>query len=215
MSMLETCKHCERSIQPGTICVCLPPALRGITPMYKCDLCANDFKPEYPTDGRCKDCKSKPSAKCSKCGKQFLQKAPGDTMCEDCSKPEVHACPACGTYTRPCGIHLCTAAPIVGQKQDDGKNRLDLVPMSALWEVGKCFTLGVKAHGLRGWLTLEDGDARIFAALLRHALKWGMGERADPDDGISHLAHIASNALMLLDREARKQWPTVKHDTGV
>jgi len=103
-----------------------------------------------------------------------------------------------------CNTCLAGQKRSTGTKPDAGKNRLDLIPMQALWEIGKAFTAGAAKHGEKGWLTLEDGDRRYFAALLRHALKFAMGEKTDPDSGLSHLTHVATNAIMLLDREMSK-----------
>lgn len=88
--------------------------------------------------------------------------------------------------------------PLTGAKNDGGKNRLDLVPASALWEVGRVMTFGAGKYGDRNWLGgLAYG--RLFAAMMRHAWSWWRGEERDEESGIHHLAHAAACSMMLLE----------------
>ena len=45
---------------------------------------------------------------------------------------------------------------------------------------------------------------RVFAALMRHMWAWWRGEVNDPETGMSHLWHAATNIAFLLAFEARK-----------
>lgn len=89
-----------------------------------------------------------------------------------------------------------------GAKLDSGKNRLGLVLgdfASALWSVGEVGTFGANKYTDSGWKSVENAQQRYLDALLRHLLKNKMGETHDPDSGLSHSAHIAWNALALLE----------------
>jgi len=92
---------------------------------------------------------------------------------------------------------------VSGHKSDDAKVRLELLPPDALVEIGKVLTLGALKYGDRNW---ERGIAcsRVHGALLRHSLAWFGGEDADPETGLSHMAHCAANALFLLSYELRQ-----------
>jgi hypothetical protein len=85
---------------------------------------------------------------------------------------------------------------VPAKKDDDGKLRFDLLPHDALTGVVEVLTHGAAKYGDRNW---EQGlpASRLFAALQRHLWAWWGGEDADPDSGLSHLEHVATNALML------------------
>ena len=84
------------------------------------------------------------------------------------------------------------------QKSDTEKNRLDLLPVRPLLDVGKVLTFGAKKYEARNW---EKGLAwsRPYAAALRHLFAWWSGETYDPETGLNHLAHAACNILFLLE----------------
>jgi hypothetical protein len=89
-----------------------------------------------------------------------------------------------------------------GVKNDDGKNRLDLIRPWTLLRVGEVLTYGAKKYGVDNWLHVTDGQARFYAAALRHLLAWKGGEKLDKDSGLSHLAHAITNIMFLLEKEA-------------
>ena len=84
-----------------------------------------------------------------------------------------------------------------GRKDDRGKNRLDLIPFDALWEVGSVYTMGAGKYADRNW---EAGIkyGRVFSALLRHLFKWWIGEKYDQEDGQHHLSSVIWCGLTLL-----------------
>ena len=84
-----------------------------------------------------------------------------------------------------------------GRKDDQGKCRLDLIPMDALWEVGKVYTKGAGIYGDWNWANGLK-YSRVIAALLRHLFKWCMGETYDDKDGQHHLTSVVWCGLSLL-----------------
>lgn len=88
-----------------------------------------------------------------------------------------------------------TSAP--GKKDDQGKVRLDLLPLDALWAVGEVYTLGVKKYDDWNWANGLK-YSRVIAALLRHLFKWVMGETYDQQDGQHHLSSVVWCGLALL-----------------
>lgn len=90
----------------------------------------------------------------------------------------------------------------MANKNDEGKNRLDLWPPDAYLEIGKVLTFGASKYADRAW---EEGMAwsRVYAALQRHLNAWWAGESKDPETGYSHLAHAGCCLIFLLAYELR------------
>lgn len=89
-----------------------------------------------------------------------------------------------------------------GIKLDTGKNRLSLVFegfSNALWQVGEVGTFGANKYTDNGWQTVENPEERYTNALLRHLFKYYNGEHFDKESGLNHLAHLAWNALAILE----------------
>lgn len=94
-----------------------------------------------------------------------------------------------------------------GVKDDSNKPRLDLVLgdfANALWAVGVVGTYGANKYTDKGWHEVENGIERYSNALLRHYFKYKSGEYVDIESGLSHLAHMAWNALAILQLESEK-----------
>jgi hypothetical protein len=81
------------------------------------------------------------------------------------------------------------------RKDDEGKLRYDLIPGFPLRELARVYTMGAKKYD--GWNWAKGmAFSRIFAAMMRHAWKWWMGEEFDPD-GQHHLDSVAWCAFTL------------------
>jgi hypothetical protein len=90
---------------------------------------------------------------------------------------------------------------MTAKKDDEGKRRLDLLPLSALVEVTKVLEHGAIKYGEWNWRNgMKWG--RLYAAVLRHLWAWWRGARTDPESGLSHLSHAACTILFLLAYEA-------------
>ena len=75
----------------------------------------------------------------------------------------------------------------------------------ALLEVSRVGTFGARKYAVDNWLGLEPH--RVWNSLLRHYLAHCRGEIIDPESTLAHLAHMAWNALAILEltlREAEK-----------
>jgi hypothetical protein len=98
-----------------------------------------------------------------------------------------------------------TRAPLSteGRKDDGAKVRTDLLPPDVLLAIAAVLTVGAAKYGDRNW---ERGMAwsRCYGAALRHLFAWWQGEVADPETGLSHLAHTACCILFLLAYESRQ-----------
>lgn len=91
-----------------------------------------------------------------------------------------------------------------GLKHDDEKPRMDLLPFDALEAVAQVLTFGAVKYSVDGWKKVEDAERRYVAALLRHLVAAQRGEKLDAESGLSHAAHMATNALFILWFEIQK-----------
>ena len=92
-------------------------------------------------------------------------------------------------------------------KQDQGKMRYDLMPFDALDEVAKVLTYGVNKYPKpeENWRVNSKPEdiKRYTAALLRHFSANEQGSKLDPESGLPHMAHIATNALFIIALEKK------------
>lgn len=92
-----------------------------------------------------------------------------------------------------------------GIKHDAKKLRMDLLPFEALEAVAEALTFGAHRYADYGWQHTENAERRYTAALLRHLAAREKGEALDPESGLTHAAHMATNALFLLWFELQKE----------
>lgn len=97
-----------------------------------------------------------------------------------------------------------------GAKADSGKNRLGLVLgqfSRSLQAVGEVGTYGANKYTDNGWVEVPNAESRYRDALLRHYFADAAGEVVDKVEdggsGLEHLAHVAWNALAILDLRIR------------
>ena len=92
-----------------------------------------------------------------------------------------------------------------GRKNDQGKNRLDLIEPQFIEGVGEVLTFGAQKYEPNNWQNVEDPEDRYYAAALRHLMAWRKGETADKESGLSHLKHAATNLMFLLHFETPQE----------
>ncbi len=82
------------------------------------------------------------------------------------------------------------------------KSRPDLLPASSLLEAGMALAGRTDRDGDEpGYWTIPIEKYR--ASLMRHVLQYYAGEEVDVDSGLHHLAHVVTNAAILLAKERR------------
>ena len=82
--------------------------------------------------------------------------------------------------------------------------RFDLIPPEALWALAEVYGRGAQKYADRNW-ELGYPWSLCVGALMRHLLRWIMGERCDPETGCHHLAQVAWHAFALFTFEARQK----------
>ena len=97
-----------------------------------------------------------------------------------------------------------------GFKHDSGKVRASLPIQDfprALTAVAWVSTFGAAKYAAHSWKLVPRAGERYEDALHRHILAQASGEVNDPESGLPHAAHVAWNALALLELQLRKSTP--------
>lgn len=83
-------------------------------------------------------------------------------------------------------------------RYDGDKPQFDLIPPIPLEEIAKVLTMGAAKYDKRNW---EKGMewSRVLNSLMRHLNSFRKGEDMDPESGLNHMAHVAVNAIFLLE----------------
>lgn len=94
-----------------------------------------------------------------------------------------------------------------GYRNDEGKPRMDLVPHDAVLRVARvltwaCTSRKPKPYPERNW-ELGMKWSRVFNSALRHGFAMWLGEDLDPESGLPHADHFATNTLILSAYHAR------------
>jgi hypothetical protein len=95
------------------------------------------------------------------------------------------------------GLKFDTGKPLVG-------TMLNVFPY-ALMEIGRVIEFGThKYPDPNNWKLVNNAKVRYQDALMRHLLKHNQGKEIDEETGRSHLAHVAWNALAILELYLRQ-----------
>ena len=90
-----------------------------------------------------------------------------------------------------------------GKKYDNGKpmvGTLTDVFSRALMAIGACIEYGThKYPNPKNWQLVDNGIQRYRDAMIRHLLKYNAGIDKDEETKLPHLAHMAWNALAILE----------------
>jgi hypothetical protein len=105
-------------------------------------------------------------------------------------------------------------SPTGGRRLNAGKLPMHLVPTSLVRNVAAVLGKGAEKYAPRNW---EKGmELSIpYACAMRHLLAWMDGEDNDPESGLPHLAHVATNAAFILEYQqqiAAGSLPTSRDD---
>ena len=82
--------------------------------------------------------------------------------------------------------------------RQDGKVRLELLPVGPLRELARVMGYGANKYGEHNWREGLEWS-RYYGAAQRHLFAWLEGEEIDPESGLPHLAHATTNLLYLLE----------------
>ena len=106
-------------------------------------------------------------------------------------------------------VHLSSdGLHVPGAKDDKAKPMAGvLLDFSrALQTVVDVGTYGAKKYTRTGWATVTEGSQRYTDAMMRHLLAMDVDpDGLDKETGLPHLAHVAWNALAVLELQARRK----------
>lgn len=83
------------------------------------------------------------------------------------------------------------------KKYDDGKSRMDLIPLDTMENVGRILGMGAQKYGENNWQEIPNFWNRYKAALLRHLAAIDRGELLDQESRLPHIDHVLCNAVFL------------------
>lgn len=85
------------------------------------------------------------------------------------------------------------------------KSAVHLIDPDFIMGVGEVMRFGATKYAKHNWMR-GMAWTEPYGAALRHLFKWALGEKLDPETGISHLHHAACNLMFLgyYEREAKK-----------
>jgi len=85
------------------------------------------------------------------------------------------------------------------KKNDTDKIRLELIDPDFINGVGAVLTFGAEKYEANNWKKAKSKEnrERIKGAILRHQMALMSGETVDPESGLHHAYHIATNAMFL------------------
>lgn len=102
-------------------------------------------------------------------------------------------------YEQMFNAYKASKARPIGKKYDENKHDWTLLPWEALGAVIEVMQYGADKYGRDNWKHV-DPPSRYMAAAFRHLIAHQQGARADPESGLAHLAHAATNVLFMLQR---------------
>lgn len=93
---------------------------------------------------------------------------------------------------------------MAGQKFDQDKLPLGLIPKASLEAQAEALTVGARKYGRHNW---REGllFSRYIDAIMRHLAAWAEGESRCPKDGQRHLGAILACAGFLAHMEAHPE----------
>lgn len=87
-----------------------------------------------------------------------------------------------------------------GLRYNSGKNRLDLIPCSLIDGVGRVLTFGAQKYAPDNWRKFNQQQVReCIGSAMRHIEQYRQGNWLDPESGLPHLAHAATNLGFILE----------------
>jgi hypothetical protein len=140
-----------------------------------------------------------------------------DKKCNECfygtSSFNLDPCKSCNKFDKFVHIHsfkddnadsyvyMTKSVEPEGKKYDSGKPDWSLLPFKAVSETVDVLTFGAKKYGPENWRLVPNAKKRYLAAAFRHVVAYAMGEKKDPESGLSHLSHALCCLLFILELE--------------
>jgi len=85
---------------------------------------------------------------------------------------------------------------MTSQHFSDGKPAVAQIPPAFILELGKVMAYGEGKYGRDNW-KVGTNWSEYYSSAMRHLLAFWDGEVKDPETTLDHLAHAATNIMML------------------
>jgi hypothetical protein len=89
------------------------------------------------------------------------------------------------------------------KKYDSGKPMVQLVESWFILEIAKVMTFGAKKYGENNWKGVGGDPMRTYGSTMRHLLAYHGGKIDDPESGLPHLAHAATEIMFTMYYEKK------------
>lgn len=99
-----------------------------------------------------------------------------------------------GTINIP--AHTIPQLPNKALHFSQGKVGLDQLPAEILMEWATVFDYGAEKYARDNWRSGTEWH-EFYGSIMRHLMKWWLGEDIDPETGLNHLVHAVWNAATL------------------
>lgn len=125
-----------------------------------------------------------------------------DLICPECKSQQIMEDPTDNTF------YICLDCKIrddkykfsinqKGLKHDSGKLLMSLIEPEYIEDIASVLTFGAEKYAPNSWQKVDDAERRYKDALLRHTMSYLKGEHLDPESGLTHLSHMATNIMFL------------------
>jgi len=104
----------------------------------------------------------------------------------------------------PAAAHLPTgeATTFFDGHKDDGKMLFACINPEFEKAIAEVLTFGATKYAIDSYRTVPDGEKRFMGSILRHVNAYRGGQKLDPESGLHHLAHVATNLMFVMWLEA-------------
>lgn len=117
-------------------------------------------------------------------------------ICQCCNNIHTNDSTAWEGYCSNCLASEPKIAQAGGNHFDQGKTRLDLLPLAGLEAGARAMAYGADKYGDHNYMKGIPWGS-LFASAMRHLLRWFWDGRPDPESGLSDLDHAIANLVML------------------
>ncbi len=115
-------------------------------------------------------------------------------FCVKCLKDTLHddgECISCGSYSKE-----SSTSPTGSLRFNKDKPQMSQLNPKFIMELAKLMSKGEAKYGKYNWAKGQQYST-VYDSLNRHLTAFMLGEDMDPESGLSHLIHCASNIMIL------------------
>ncbi len=96
------------------------------------------------------------------------------------------------------------------KKYDGSKPRLELIDPEFILGIGKVLTFGAEKYDDKNWKNATHVDRnKSVGSLMRHVMAYQNGELIDPESGLEHLHHMATNIMFMAWYDKNLKEPSI------